>query len=56
MARRDRSFSDGGTWKRPDHSGRGRSMREIQDRATYDQQPKAGGLFAALGRAFKGNR
>lgn len=58
MARRDRSFSDGGTWKRPDRNTRdhGRSRGQLQDRASYDQQPKSGGMFAALGRAFRGNR
>lgn len=32
----------GGEWRRPDHSGRGRSMRELQDRASFDVAPAAG--------------
>lgn len=32
----------GGTWNRPDHSGRGRSMRELQDRVNFDNQPQTG--------------
>jgi hypothetical protein len=32
----------GGTWNRPDQSGQGRSQRELQDRANYDNQPQAG--------------
>lgn len=31
-----------GTWNRPDHSGRGRSQRELQDRASYDNAPQVG--------------
>ncbi|MEU7962384.1 hypothetical protein AB0D09_02775 [Streptomyces sp. NPDC049097] len=29
----------GGEWHRPRSDGRGRSMREVQDRASYDNQP-----------------
>jgi hypothetical protein len=32
----------GSLWNRPDHSGRGRSMRELQDRASFDNQPQTG--------------
>ena len=32
----------GGMWNRPDRSGRGRSMRELQDRASFDNQPQTG--------------
>lgn len=57
MARRNRdAFSDGGTWKRSRDDGRGRSSRELQERASYDQQPKGGGILRALGRAFRGTR
>lgn len=40
----------GGTWNRPDNSGRGRSMRELQDRASFDNQPQTGcgALFLLL--------
>lgn len=39
-ARRESTFA--GTWRRPDQSGTGRSLREVQDRASFDQQPAAG--------------
>ncbi|MER6235904.1 hypothetical protein ABT185_07485 [Streptomyces clavifer] len=32
----------GGPRRSPDGSGRGRSQRELQDRASYDCQPAAG--------------
>jgi hypothetical protein len=32
----------GGTWTRPQQDGRGRSQRELQDRASFDQAPAAG--------------
>jgi hypothetical protein len=32
----------GGTWTRPDNSGIGRTKRELQDRASFDQAPAAG--------------
>lgn len=31
-----------GTWRRPDPSGNGRSPREVQDRASFDQAPAQG--------------
>ncbi|MEU2135335.1 hypothetical protein [Streptomyces sp. NPDC018352] len=40
MSDRDSTFA--GTWTRPDHSCTGRSQRELQDRASYDQAPAAG--------------
>lgn len=57
MADRDSTFA--GTWTRPQQDGRGRSLRELQDRASYDCAPAAGascllaliaplGLWAAL--------
>lgn len=30
----------GGPWNRPDHSGRGRNQRELQDRASFDNAPQ----------------
>jgi hypothetical protein len=40
----------GGPWTRPDHSGRGRSQRDLQDRASYDNEPATGcgALFLLL--------
>lgn len=39
----------GRTWTRPDSNGRGRSQRELQDRASYDQQdPDGCSLFLIL--------
>ncbi|MGD1219969.1 hypothetical protein AB9Q10_16250 [Streptomyces krungchingensis] len=40
----------GGTWNRPDSSGRGRSQRELQDRASYDNEAQTGcgALFLLL--------
>ncbi|MFF2405759.1 hypothetical protein [Streptomyces sp. NPDC058092] len=32
----------GGLHTRPDHSGVGRSQRELRDRASFDQAPAAG--------------
>lgn len=32
----------GGTWNRPDQSGRGRSQHEIQERVSYDHEPQTG--------------
>ncbi|MEU6520477.1 hypothetical protein [Streptomyces sp. NPDC046978] len=29
----------GGEWRRPRSDGRGHSQRELQDRASYDNQP-----------------
>lgn len=40
MADRESTFA--GTWRRPDPSGTGRSLRELQDRASFDQAPAAG--------------
>jgi hypothetical protein len=39
-ARRESTFA--GTWSRPDSSGNGRSLRELQDRASFDQAPAQG--------------
>ncbi|MEU0808740.1 hypothetical protein [Streptomyces sp. NPDC005970] len=52
MKRRD-SFSGGGYWTRPDHTGRATTRRQAQDRATYDHQPKRGILARLINR---GNR
>ena len=30
----------GGTWNRPKDSQRGRSMRQVQNRASYDNEPE----------------
>lgn len=30
----------GGTWNRPTHNGRGKSFEELEDRASYDNQPQ----------------
>lgn len=38
----DRPSTFGGTWTRPQNDGRGRSMRELQDRASFDQAPAQG--------------
>ncbi|MFD7066108.1 hypothetical protein ACFV97_02610 [Streptomyces sp. NPDC059913] len=38
----DRPSTFDGTWTRPDRSGMGRSQREVQDRASFDQGPAAG--------------
>ncbi|NEB83936.1 hypothetical protein G3I43_07050 [Streptomyces anulatus] len=32
----------GGEHRRPDHSGIGHNQRELQDRASFDQAPRAG--------------
>ncbi|MFJ6566272.1 hypothetical protein ACIQNU_02540 [Streptomyces sp. NPDC091292] len=32
----------GGTWNRPRQDGTGRSARDLQDRASYDNQPQSG--------------
>ncbi|MET7457691.1 hypothetical protein ABZT03_38750 [Streptomyces sp. NPDC005574] len=32
----------GGEWRRPQRDGRGRSQRELQDRASFDNQPQLG--------------
>jgi hypothetical protein len=32
----------GGTWNRPGSSDRGRSMREVRDRAGFDNEPQTG--------------
>lgn len=32
----------GGTWNRPRNDGRARSMREAQDRASFDNAPQTG--------------
>ncbi|MFE0329032.1 hypothetical protein ACFW08_20065 [Streptomyces sp. NPDC058960] len=32
----------GGTWNRPRTDGRGHSQRELEDRASYDNQPQTG--------------
>ncbi|WP_237313849.1 hypothetical protein [Streptomyces sp. AMCC400023] len=31
-----------GKWNRPDQSGNGHTMRELQDRASFDNQPQTG--------------
>jgi hypothetical protein len=41
MSDRDRG-TFGGTWNRPRTDGRGHSMRELQDRASFDNQPQTG--------------
>ena len=38
----DRTSPFVGTWTRPTQSGVGHSQRELQDRASFDQQPAAG--------------
>lgn len=40
MANRDSTFA--GTWTRPQSDGVGRSARDLQDRASFDQAPAAG--------------
>lgn len=37
----------GGEWHRPRRDGVGRSQRELQDRASYDNEPQSGcgGIF-----------
>ncbi|MEU5608400.1 hypothetical protein AB0H03_06530 [Streptomyces sparsogenes] len=56
MSRRDRdSFSDGGYWTRPDHTGRARTRRQALDRATYDHQPRRGAL-TRLADKIRGRR
>ncbi|MFC9847773.1 hypothetical protein ACFWFF_01485 [Streptomyces sp. NPDC060223] len=52
----------GGEWRRPSHSNQGRSQKELQDRASYDNAPNTGcgalfllcvlALAAALGVAL----
>jgi len=32
----------GGTWNRPKNPDRGRSQRELQDRASFDNEPQVG--------------
>lgn len=32
----------GGEWTRPPSHGRGRSVRELQDRASFDNEPSTG--------------
>lgn len=55
MKRRD-SFSDGGYWTRPDHTGRAPSLGVARYRATYDHQPRQPGVLARLANALRGNR
>lgn len=38
----DRPSTFPGTWTRPRQDGVGRSQRELQDRASFDQAPAAG--------------
>lgn len=41
----------GGTWNRPRSDGRGRTQRELQDRASFDNEPQtsySGCLLIAL--------
>ncbi|MFB6813065.1 hypothetical protein ACFCV8_00760 [Streptomyces sp. NPDC056347] len=38
----DRPSTFAGTWTRPRQDGIGRSQRELQDRASFDQAPAAG--------------
>ncbi|MCX0246446.1 hypothetical protein [Streptomyces drozdowiczii] len=40
MADRESTFA--GTWRRPPADGNGRSLRELQDRASFDQAPAQG--------------
>lgn len=40
MADRDSTFA--GTWRRPRNDGVGHSLREIQDRHSFDQEPASG--------------
>ncbi|MET7933435.1 hypothetical protein [Streptomyces sp. NPDC005322] len=47
MKRRN-TFSDGGYWASPRDTGRGRSRRQLLDRASYDHQPRRPGLLARL--------
>lgn len=57
MPSRDRnSFSSGGYWKRPDHTGRAPSFRVARDRATFDHQPKQRGALARLVQKIGGRR
>ncbi|MFF4661998.1 hypothetical protein [Streptomyces sp. NPDC001282] len=44
----DRPSTFGGTWTRPAASGMGRSQRELQDRASFDQGPAAGASCALI--------
>lgn len=52
MKRRD-SFSDGGYWARPDHTGHASSRRQAQDRATFDHQPRRPGVLARLANKLR---
>ncbi|MFJ9754936.1 hypothetical protein [Streptomyces sp. NPDC101149] len=38
----------GGEWHRPKNPQRGRSMRELQDRASYDNEPQSDCASALL--------
>jgi hypothetical protein len=44
--RRESTFA--GTWRRPDSGGTGRSLRDLQDRASYDQAPATTGASCAI--------
>lgn len=46
-----------GTWARPSGGDRGRSMRELQDRASFDCEPaRRGGVLRALASVVFGRR
>lgn len=45
-ARRESTFA--GTWRRPQPDGVGRSLREVQDRAAFDQAPATSGASCAV--------
>lgn len=48
MTRRNDSFSNGGTWRRPDNDrDRGHGQSELRDYASYDQTPKKARSCAA---------
>lgn len=38
----DRPSTFGGTWTRPKQDGRGHTLDELRDRASFDQDPPAG--------------
>ncbi|MFC9753013.1 hypothetical protein [Streptomyces sp. NPDC056921] len=44
----DRPSTFAGTWTRAQQDGMGKSRREVQDRASYDQAPAAGCSFFLL--------
>ncbi|MFB8035909.1 hypothetical protein ACFC5Z_23760 [Streptomyces sp. NPDC056004] len=44
----DRPSTFAGTWTRAQQDGMGKSRREVQDRASYDQAPAAGCSFVLI--------